>query len=264
MFTPGLKTDTLKTGVIASREKEGRATGAHGARNPWKRLREGFIALMKKEQRILRLGGAKDCCYAYIAGDGGWVEGSPTERVQSQFELLATEAGLALGCPSRTLPLTKWIQSLYHDLRANGSKFIHISNDSAAFIESLSEASAIYCARLDRRWIEKTVTSSGEVEAFDGQQASALLALANSRPHPEAPDTPTSDEERSVAIARYTNHWTCSEAALARAARVDPADLSKWKKGRLPAESDKCARIDRALSENHEPVPAAKRSPDDV
>jgi hypothetical protein len=72
-----------------------------------------------------------------------------------------------------------------------------------------------------------------------------------------------SDDGRRAAIGRYTNHWTCSEAALARAAKVDPADLSKWKKGRLPAESDKRARIEKALAKNEKPVPLAKRSRED-
>jgi hypothetical protein len=67
--------------------------------------------------------------------------------------------------------------------------------------------------------------------------------------------------QRKAAIAEYTERWSCSEAALARAARVNPADLSKWKKGSLPAKSDKKARIEKALQNDEAPVPS-KRSPD--
>jgi hypothetical protein len=67
---------------------------------------------------------------------------------------------------------------------------------------------------------------------------------------------------RSAAIFAYTQHWTCSEAALARKAIVDPADLSKWKKGGLPAESDKKRRIEAVLRNNEQPILAEKKSAD--
>jgi hypothetical protein len=69
----------------------------------------------------------------------------------------------------------------------------------------------------------------------------------------------TSEAERIDAVVAYTKSWPCSEAALARTARVDPADLSKWKKGRLPIESAKKARIEKALKNNEAPTPSAKR-----
>jgi hypothetical protein len=39
---------------------------------------------------------------------------------------------------------------------------------------------------------------------------------------------------------------------------VDPADLVKWKKGELPATSDKKARIENALKKNEPPTPPAR------
>jgi hypothetical protein len=75
-------------------------------------------------------------------------------------------------------------------------------------------------------------------------------------PHPDF----TSEEKRNGAVASYTAAWNCSEAALARTATVDPADLSKWKKGSLPSGSDKKARIEKALRTNTLPTPAANRT----
>lgn len=69
----------------------------------------------------------------------------------------------------------------------------------------------------------------------------------------------TADGGRGSAVDRYTNRWTCSQAALARAAGVHRADLSKWKKGQLPAESDKRTRIEKALRKNEKPLPPARR-----
>jgi hypothetical protein len=64
----------------------------------------------------------------------------------------------------------------------------------------------------------------------------------------------TSDEGRKRAVFDYTSKSQCSEAALARTARVHPADLSKWKIGRLPAQSDKKTRIEKALINDHSPA----------
>ena len=72
----------------------------------------------------------------------------------------------------------------------------------------------------------------------------------------------TSETGRNNTVAAYTRSWTCSEAGLARTARVDPADLSRWKKGLLPAESDKKTRIVNVLNNNDAPTPAPNRSTD--
>jgi hypothetical protein len=87
------------------------------------------------------------------------------------------------------------------------------------------------------------------------------LASATNWPDP-SPDF-TSEEKRNRAMAAYTVAWDCSEASLARTAIVDPADLSRWKKGSLPGGSDKKARIENALRNNDAPTLLAKRSADE-
>jgi hypothetical protein len=68
-----------------------------------------------------------------------------------------------------------------------------------------------------------------------------------------------SEAARTSALADYIERWNCSEAALARTATVDPADLSKWKKALLPAGSDKKARIENALRNDERPTPVPNR-----
>jgi hypothetical protein len=89
--------------------------------------------------------------------------------------------------------------------------------------------------------------------------ASVSTEAASSAPSDECPDF-TSAAQRIDAVAAYTKSWQCSAAALARTARVDPGDLSKWKKDLLPVESDKKARIEKTLKSNEAPSPTAKRS----
>lgn len=71
-----------------------------------------------------------------------------------------------------------------------------------------------------------------------------------------------SEAARNTAVEAYTSVWACSEASLARTAKVDTADLSKWKKGSLPAKSEKRTRIENALRNNDAPTPVVRRSVD--
>lgn len=71
---------------------------------------------------------------------------------------------------------------------------------------------------------------------------------------PETPAQFASEPARRSALANYCKSWSCSGAALARKARVHAADLSKWKKGSLPASSGKKERIENALRSNEPPI----------
>ena len=88
--------------------------------------------------------------------------------------------------------------------------------------------------------------------------ASPSPEAASSAPSAEDCDF-TSEAQRIEAVAAYTKAYQCSAAALGRTARVHRADLSKWKKGSLPAASDKKARIEKVLKNKVAPTPAPKR-----
>jgi hypothetical protein len=128
--------------------------------NPWKQLGDQFKALMEEEDRLAHERISGERCYAYVAcGQSGessyWVEGIAAERLQARFELVATEAGIALGCPPGTSPQTYWLNRLFLDLSANDSNFSRMYGANGV-IERLFEASNMYCTRLDRRELEKT------------------------------------------------------------------------------------------------------------
>lgn len=87
--------------------------------------------------------------------------------------------------------------------------------------------------------------------------ASAAPEEASATP-PEDDGAFASEAHRIDALSAYTKLWQCSEAALARTARVDRADLSKWKKGSLSPTSDKKVRIERVLKNQEAPTPPPK------
>jgi hypothetical protein len=131
--------------------------------DPWKRLHNEFKALMEEEDRIVRQRELRDWFHATVIyeefGEFGWwsFANSATESLQARFELLATEAGIALNSPPGTVPRDYWLHRLFVDLRANNSQHIRIYTDAGGFILRLFEASATFCTRLDRRSLEKSV-----------------------------------------------------------------------------------------------------------
>jgi hypothetical protein len=70
-----------------------------------------------------------------------------------------------------------------------------------------------------------------------------------------------STAQRIEALSVYCQAQDCSEAAVARTARVAPGDLSKWKKGLLPVGSEKTTRIEGVLQNHEAPTPPPKVYP---
>lgn len=130
----------------------------------WKRFHNDFKALMEEEDRIVRQRELRDRFHVDVIYEeseefGSWsFSSSATESLQARFELLAAEAGIALGSPSGTSPHVYWLHRLFVDLRANNSQHIRIYNEGGGIIERLFEASATYCARLNRQSLENAVS----------------------------------------------------------------------------------------------------------
>lgn len=109
---------------------------------------------------------------------------------------------------------------------------------------------AVYAVRLPKVAVSAPSMKVGTVSK--GAESSADAA---NTPDPFAGFDST--ENRSRAVAAYTGLWMCPEASLARTANVDPADLAKWKTGKLPRGSEKKARIEKALRNNEPATPLA-------
>jgi hypothetical protein len=123
--------------------------------------------------------------------------------------------------------------------------------------DRISHWQVVYAAPLLKVAAQAPATTSNQ-PARQRAPVTAQSSAATDRAE-SSPDF-TSEEKRNGAVAAYRATWShCSEAALARTATVDPADLSKWKKGSLPSGSEKKARIEKALRNNEPPTPAASR-----
>ena len=136
-------------------------------------FQNAFKALMEEEDGIVQQRGLQDFCHAFVifeeSGEfDGWIESGATESLRARFELLATKAGIALGSPLGMFAQTFWLQSLFLDLRANRSSYIQVYSPPIGIIERLFEASAIFCARLDRRSLENAAMYSEDC-VFEGK-----------------------------------------------------------------------------------------------
>jgi hypothetical protein len=102
------------------------------AMDRWKRFHNEFRALMEEEDRIVQQRESRDCFHGLVIyGEsrefGSWsFAGSATENLQARFDLLATEAGIALGSPPGTPPRIYWLDRLFFDLRENKSQHVRI------------------------------------------------------------------------------------------------------------------------------------------
>jgi hypothetical protein len=139
--------------------------------NPWKKIYNDFKALLDEEDRIVRQRVPQELSYAYVTNaESGevdcWVQSMPTEVLLAGFELVAAEAGRALGAPPGTPAQKFWLHHIFLDLRTNNSDHIHIYSNTVGTIERLLEASAIYCLRLDRQALDGAVIPSESAADF--------------------------------------------------------------------------------------------------
>ncbi|MGA2436011.1 MAG: hypothetical protein ABSG25_12060 [Bryobacteraceae bacterium] len=228
------------------------------------------------------------------APKGQWSLEGGLPASQDLFRVIAGRAAGRLPIPSDAEPWRLWLDRMRAEGYATEMPALGKSGQTLGpypqgfedrHIEHVFKASADFC--LVRSLAEASGPSPSQaIEGGGGQSAlqggdgsigpsSGERAEINVPPCPagEKSSTPIADAPhhsldlasevaRNSAVAAYKKHWVCSEAGLARTARVDPADLSKWKKGLLTAASDKRTRIENALKNNDQPTPAPKHSED--
>jgi hypothetical protein len=221
--------------------------------NPWKQLGDKFKALMEEEDLLARERISGERCYAYVAcgqsGESSWAEGFATESLQARFELVAMEAGIALECPRGTSPQTYWLNRLFLELSATDSNFSHMYDGANGVIERLFEASNIFCLRLDRRELEKTLLPE------DGADSSATHAsFAAENTAKGAPGLAPVRDRHLDLLAMIVDRKATTLETWASDHRLGRTTLFDWKasrssgksfKGRVSAE--KSAEIEAAI-----------------
>ncbi len=111
----------------------------------------------------------------------------PNENFQARFQVMATRAALDLGSPPDAEPLDFWLHRLYFDLGKTGSDQLFAASAEGGIILNVCLASATFCARLEKRALEISV--SAQTKGQRGQRKSEnpevakRRALVNSNPN---------------------------------------------------------------------------------
>lgn len=159
----------------------------------------------------------------------------------------------------------KWLQDPWADRDSEYAKFSEAvehqlcgSTEWAGFIKVLDQMSRKAGNPQLPRDLPFTELVKSAAQPPESSEPASPPSAPSARPMKDLDDF-ASEAARTSALADYIERWNCSEAALARTATVDPADLSKWKKALLPAGSDKKARIENALRNDERPTPVPNR-----
>ena len=127
----------------------------------WQQLSGDFAKLANEEKSANALPlGAMAVPEANPLGDvSEWViHNGHSENLRAQFELLASQGGIALGpMPRGATPLRYWLHRLYqhlHENRSNLSRFFISSDIEAPVIDAVCEASTTLCLRLQKRALD--------------------------------------------------------------------------------------------------------------
>jgi hypothetical protein len=122
----------------------------------WHRLREKFRALADEEAKLAPTNVPQPWLRAFgdykdETASGQWLlSAGVNEYLREHFEVEATRAGIALGSTVAGEPLTVWLHHLYSHLFENKSKLLFAASEQGGMIIKVIEASAIYCARLEK------------------------------------------------------------------------------------------------------------------
>jgi len=146
----------------AAKETQGIAQGTTRRSDVWRSFHLKFKALADAERTEVPDNAGDRWLRAYVsyqerASEFGYWQFSRAlnETFRARFEVEATRAGVALGVPAGTKPLDFWLHHLFLDLLESKSKLLSAAAEGeGGIIVRVCEASAMYCARLEKRALE--------------------------------------------------------------------------------------------------------------
>jgi hypothetical protein len=214
--TPSEARDVTWIGAVGRRiaPESGKADTADA--NRWRIFRDDFTYLTEEELRLAPNNKDDRWLRAYALfedpsaplGDWHLSEGL-NEGFQARFETVAARAGVVLGSGRRTKPQDYWLHQLFLDLKARKSKLLFADG----IILRVCEASATYCARLEKEAVEKSAREFGPKVRERDAKVSPISKLADAA---KFPTMTVQDVMDLLHISRATIYRYLNEGRLDR------------------------------------------------
>jgi hypothetical protein len=202
--------------------------GATATPDIWHSLHDRFEALAVEERTLAPQNSGDRWLRAYVDYKGGTsasgqfhLSDSIHENFRERFEVEATRAGIALGSDLTAEPLTLWLRHLFSDLLQHNSKFLFAATEEGGIIVRVCEASALYCARL-----EKQALIQGRKRPAENAVPSPVVDSARTTPHDPRKETLREAVIRKVKNPHLYNSLSTPEAAAYF--EVEPRTIHRW------------------------------------
>jgi hypothetical protein len=149
----------------------------------WRGLHERFRELSEKELTIAPRNVGDRWLHAYVdykngaTACGHWhLSEGVNESSRERFEVEGTRAGIALASEMTGEPLTIWLHHVFSDLLVHKSALLFAGSEEGGIILRVSEASAIYCARLEKQALIDGRNASSALGADHDESAGSIQA----------------------------------------------------------------------------------------
>jgi hypothetical protein len=209
-----------------------------GAQPPdvWRSLHEAFRALAEEELRLAPHNTGDRWLRAYVdykdrtIACGQWhLSEGVNERFHERFEVEATRAGIALGATVSGEAGDVWLHHVFSDLLGHKSKLLFAASKDGGIIVRACEASALYCARLEKKALVEGRDSA--VTAASNQPSSPTPSTEPPTP-PQRADMPPSPDFRLQTIVMKVNNPLTHTVLLVDEAkdyfRVTARTVHRW------------------------------------
>jgi hypothetical protein len=211
-------------------------TGAQ-ASDAWRSLHDEFRALAEEELVLAPRNTGDRWLRAYVdykgknAACGQWhLSEGVSEDFRQRFEVSSTRAGIALGSALVGEPSDVWLHYVFSDLLTHNSKLLFAANDDGGTIVRACEASAIYCARLERQSLIDGINLARDAAVL--VQAVTASPSNGEKATPMSPkDEPTEQNLREAVIRKVENPQTYTVLSIPEAVlyfEVRPRTIHRW------------------------------------
>jgi hypothetical protein len=204
------------------------SSGVTATPDVWRSLHDRFKALADEELTLAPQNSGDRWLRAYVdykdgtRAVGQWhLSDSIHEDFRERFELEATRAGIALVSHLTGEPLTLWLHQVFSDLLQHKSKYLFGATEEGGIITRVCEASAIYCARLEKHALIEGRKRPAETDLPSPVVDSALTT----------PDDPRKETSREAVIRKVQNPHLYTLLSTPEAAayfEVEPRTIHRW------------------------------------